>query len=219
MAQLVVFGAGEIAELAYFYFTRDSEHDVVAFAVDREYRKAESFQGLPLLDVEEVAGRYPPAAYKAFIALGYARMNKARAEKYALLKSFGYELVSYVSSRCTFLADDPVGDNCFILEDNTIQPFVKIGNDVTMWSGNHIGHESVIEDHCFIASHVVIAGHVQVKPYCFIGINATLRNGIVIAPETLVGAGALIMKNTAEKSVYIPQRTELFGKRSDQVPL
>ena len=52
----------------------------------------------------------------------------------------------------------PPGDNCFILEDNTVQPFVTIGNNVTLWSGNHIGHDSVIEDDCFISSHVVVSG-------------------------------------------------------------
>lgn len=219
MAQLVIFGAGEIAELAHFYFTRDSEHDVVAFTVDKEYRQSDSFLGLPLLDFEEAPQQFAPDTYKMFIALSYTKMNKVRAQKYYQAKEKGYQLVSYISSHCTFLSDHPVGDNCFILEDNTIQPFVKIGNNVTLWSGNHIGHESVIEDHCFIASHIVVSGHVHIQQYCFIGVNATLRNSITIAPETLIGAGAIIMKNTIEKGVYMPQRAELFKKRSDQVDL
>lgn len=219
MAQLVIFGAGEIAELAHFYFSRDSAHEVVAFTVDKEYREKDSFLGLPLLDFEEVQQRFPPDNYHLFVALSYAKMNKLRAQKYFMVKQAGYQLVSYVSSRCTFLTDHQVGDNCFILEDNTIQPFVKIGNNVTLWSGNHIGHESVIEDHCFIASHIVVSGHVHIKQYCFIGVNATLRNSITIAPETLIGAGAIIMKDTIEKGVYMPQRAELFKKRSDQIEL
>jgi sugar O-acyltransferase (sialic acid O-acetyltransferase NeuD family) len=219
MAQLVIFGAGEIAELAHFYFTRDSAHEVVAFTVDKEYREKDSFLGLPLLDFEEAQQRFPPNGYQMFVALSYAKMNKLRAQKYFMAKQAGYQLVSYVSSHCTFLTDHQVGDNCFILEDNTIQPFVKIGNNVTLWSGNHIGHESVIEDHCFIASHIVVSGHVHIHSYCFIGVNATLRNSITIAPETLIGAGAIIMKNTIEKGVYMPQRAELFKKRSDEIEL
>jgi sugar O-acyltransferase (sialic acid O-acetyltransferase NeuD family) len=219
VAQLVIFGAGEIAELAHFYFSRDSEHDVVAFTVDKEYRQSDSFLGLPLIDFEEAQQRFAPDTYKMFVALSYAKMNKVRAQKYFLAKEAGYQLVSYVSSHCTFLSDHPVGNNCFILEDNTIQPFVKIGNNVTLWSGNHIGHESVIEDHCFIASHIVVSGHVHIQQYCFIGVNATLRNSITIAPETLIGAGAVIMKDTIEKGVYMPQRAELFKKRSDQIEL
>lgn len=219
MAKIIIFGAGDIARLAHYYFTRDSAHEVVAFTVDQQYRREEVFLGLPLFDFEEIPAHYPPNSYKMFVALSYAKMNKIRAEKYYRAKALGYELVSYVSRKCSFLTDHPVGDNCFILEDNTIQPFVKIGNNVTLWSGNHIGHDSIIEDHCFLASHIVVSGHVHIHPYCFIGVNATLRNSITIAHETLIGAGAVIMKNTVEKGVYIPQRTDLFKKKSDEIDL
>lgn len=219
MAKLVVFGAGDIGKLAHHYFDRDSDHEVVAFAVDREYRKADAFLGKPLVDFEDVANRFPPSAHKMFVALSYARMNRARAEKYRAAKDLGYELVSYVSSRCTFLSDRTVGDNCFVLEDNTVQPFVEIGNDVTLWSGNHIGHDCVVEDHCFITSHVVVSGHVRVGAYSFIGVNATLRNSITIAPETLIGAGSIIMKDTVPRGVYMPERAKLFPKTSDQVEI
>jgi len=217
MAQLVIFGCGDIARLAHFYFTRDSEHTVVAFTVDREYHAMDSFLGLPVVDFESANTTYPPGEHMMFVALSYSRMNKLRAAKYAQAKGFGYELATYVSSRCAWLTDHPAGDNCFILEDNTVQPFVRIGNDVTLWSGNHIGHDSIIDDHCFIASHIVVSGNVHIHPYCFIGVNATLRNSIVVAPQTLIGAGAVIMKNTVEKGVYLPARAELFSKNRDEV--
>lgn len=219
MAKLVIFGAGDIARLAHFYFSTDSEHDVAAFAVDAAFRTADTFLDLPLVDAETLLARYPPSDYKMFVALSYARMNRARAEKYAAMKAMGYTLVTYVSSRCSYLSRTPPGDNCFILEDNTVQPFATIGSNVTLWSGNHVGHDAAIEDHCFITSHVVISGHVRVGEYSFIGVNATLRNSITIAPQTLVGAGAIIMKDTAPKSVYLPERAKLFSKTSDEIEL
>lgn len=219
MAKLVIFGTGDAARMAQYYFTRDSDHEVSAFTVDSAYLSGESFQGLPLVAFDQIVQRYPPRDYKMFVALGYSKMNKARAEKYHEAKKSGYELVSYVSSRCSFLTDFPVGDNCFILEDNTIQPFVRIGNNVTLWSGNHIGHDSTIDDHCFLASHIVVSGHCHIHPYCFIGVNATLRNSITIARETLIGAGAIIMKDTVEQGVYLPERARLFEKKSSEVEL
>src|SRR4029079_12251362 len=111
------------------------------------------------------------------------------------------------------------GENCFILEDNTVQPFVTIGNNVTLWSGNHIGHDATIDDHCFISSRVVLSAHVHVAERGFIGVNATLRNSITIAPRTLIGAGAVVMKNTSPKDVYIASRTDRFKKSSDEIEL
>lgn len=219
MAKLVIFGSGDIARLAHYYFTRDSDHEVVAFTVDARYRQADTFLDLPLVPFESLTESYSSREYKMFVALSYAKMNKLRAVKYVQAKECGFELVSYVSSRCSFLTDYPVGDNCFILEDNTIQPFVKIGSNVTLWSGNHIGHDSVIEDHCFLASHIVVSGHVRIRNNCFIGVNATLRNSITIAPETLIGAGAVIMKDTVEQGVYLPERARLFDKKSCEIDL
>jgi sugar O-acyltransferase (sialic acid O-acetyltransferase NeuD family) len=219
VADVVIFGAGDIARLAHHYFSTDSEHRIVAFAVDREFRKADSFQGLPVVDFEEVDRRFPPSHCRMFVALSYARMNQARAGAYYRVRERGYGLVSYVSSRCTNLAQIAVGENCFILEDNTIQPFVRIGHNVTLWSGNHIGHDSTIEDHVFVSSHVVISGHVHIGEYSFLGVNATLRNGISIAPRTLVGAGAVILGDTVEGGVYVARPSQRIEKASDQIEL
>lgn len=219
MSKLIIFGAGDIARLAHYYFTRDSEREVIAFTVDEKYCKADTFLDLPLVPFEEVMRLYPPDEYKMLVALSYARVNKLRAEKYHQAKHKGYGLASYVSSRCSFLTDHPVGDNCSILEDNTIQPFVRIGNNVTLWSGNHIGHDATIDDHCFLASHIVVSGYVHIHPYCFIGVNATLRNSITIAPETLIRAGATIMKDTVEQGVYLPERARLFDRKSSEIDL
>lgn len=219
MTKIVIFGAGDIAKLAHYYFKHDSSHEVVAFTVDRQYKETDIYLGLPLVDFSFVTNTYPPDRFKMFIALSYTMMNKIRSEKYFAAKELGYELISYVSTRCTFLSDYPIGDNCFILENNTIQPFVKIGNNVTLWSGNHIGHDAVIGDHCFISSHVVISGHVHVHQYSFIGVNATLRNSITIAEKTLIGAGATIMHDTKEKEVYVPGRAVKINKKSDEVRL
>ena len=219
MARLVIFGAGDIARLAHHYFTHDSPHEVAGFVVDRAFRSGDEFLGLPFADAEDVTQRFPPGEYAMFVAISYAHMNAVRAEKYATMKAAGYQLLSYVSSRCSYLSATPPGDNCFILEDNTIQPFVTIGNNVTLWSGNHIGHDSTIEDHCFITSHVVVSGHVRVGTRAFIGVNATLRNSLTIAPQTLIGAGSIIMKDTREKGVYMPERAKLFSKSSDEIEL
>jgi sugar O-acyltransferase (sialic acid O-acetyltransferase NeuD family) len=217
--KLVLFGTGDIARLAHVYFTTDSSYDVVAFTVDRPYCESDQFRDLPLVPFDEIEARYPPATHAMFIALSYAKMNRLRMAKYGEAKARGYRLATYVSSRCTFLSEHAVGDNCFILEDNTVQPFVKIGSNVTLWSGNHIGHDAIIDDHCFLASHIVVSGRVRIGEACFIGVNATLRNAITIAPRTLIGAGAVIMKDTTEGAVYLAPRPTVAEKRSDEISL
>ena len=205
---LVIFGAGDIAQLAHFYFSTDSDYEVVAFTVDRSHLTDDVFCGLPVIAFDEVASHYLPGQCKMFVALSYSRLNSVRKEKYMAAKSAGYKLANYVSSHATVLNDENIGENCFILEDNVIQPFVTIGNNVTLWSGNHIGHHSTINDHCFIASHVVISGGVDIGEQCFIGVNATLRDHIRIGERCVIGAGALLLGDAEPEGVYIGATTE-----------
>jgi len=206
--KLVIFGAGDIAQLAHFYFSTDSEYEVAAFVVDPEYVKEPSFCGLPLLSSGEICEAFPPGENSMFVAISYSKLNDVRKQKYYQARSWGYLLASYVSSRATVLNGGKIGDNCFILEDNTIQPFVTIGNNVTLWSGNHIGHHSRIEDHCFIASHVVVSGRVVVGESCFIGVNATLRDHIKIGSRCVLGAGVLLLSDAEEGGVYLGSASE-----------
>jgi sugar O-acyltransferase (sialic acid O-acetyltransferase NeuD family) len=219
MPKVVIFGIGDAASLAHSYFSHDTDHDVVAFTVDAKYASAPRFLDLPVVEFEKVSKLYPPSEYEMFIAVGYSHMNQVRAAKFFQAKDMGYNLVTYISSRCAFLSEIAVGQNCFILENTIIQPFVHIGNNVTVWSGSHIGHHSVVEDHCFFAPRTAIAGRVHIGQYSFIGINATVRNGLTIGSSSLLGAGSIIMEDTASNSVYIPNRTKPSGKRSLDIEL
>jgi len=205
---LVIFGTGEIAQLAHYYFGIDSEYETVAFTVDSEYIKDPVFCGLPVIAFEELVLKHPPETHALFIALSYSKLNSIRKEKYCAAKQFGYDLASYISSRATILNEGMVGQNCFILEDNTVQPLVSIGNNVTLWSGNHIGHHSVIRDHSFVASHVVVSGGVEIGEQCFIGVNATLRDHIKVGDRCVVGAGAILLGDAEPEGVYIGAATE-----------
>jgi sugar O-acyltransferase (sialic acid O-acetyltransferase NeuD family) len=217
--KIVVFGTGDIAQIANYYFDIDSNYEVEAFTVDREYAKDVTYENKPLIPFDKIVEKYPPSQYKMFIAVSYAKMNKFRETKYNEAKEKGYTLVSYISSHCTYLSQYHCGDNCFIFENNTIQPYVEIGNNVTLWSGNHIGHSTVIKDHNYVSSHVVISGHCIIESYCFLGVNSTIAHKVRIAKETLLGAGAYVAKDTMEKGVYVPPRSVLLDKKSDEFSL
>lgn len=208
MKKLVIFGSGDIAQLAHFYFTTDSSYRVVAFTVDAAYQDKDSFCELPVVPFEELAQHYPPEEYELFIALSYSKINALRKDKFLAAKALGYRLASYVSSHATVLNQGRIGENCFIFEDNTVQPFVSIGDNVTLWSGNHIGHHSVIRDHVFIASHVVVSGGVEVGEQCFIGVNATLRDHIKVGERCVLGAGTLLLADAEPDGLYIGSATE-----------
>ena len=207
--ELVIIGAGETALLAYEYFTHDSEYTVVAFAVGREFLNEKILYDLPVISIEELGDNFPSSSVSLFVAVSSGRLNRNRAQVYLKLKDQGYHFASYVSSKAFVWHNVIIGENCFILENNTLQPYVEVGNNVTLWSGNHIGHRSIIGDHCFISSHCVISGFCEIESSCFLGVNCTLEDHVKVARDNFIGAGALIQKTTKEKSFYQEKQTEL----------
>ncbi len=201
--RVVIYGLGETALLAFEYFTHDSKYEVVGFTVDAAYKTADALNGLPIVAFETVDKTFPPGEFGMFVASASGQLNRVRASMYAKAKAKGYTCSSYISSRAFVWHNAVIGENCFILEDNTIQPFTTIGNNVTMWSGNHFGHRSKIEDHCFITSHVVISGFCTIGEYSFVGVNAAFADNLTIGRDNFIAMGAVVHKSTEADGVYM----------------
>lgn len=206
--KLVIFGGDEMGEVAHYFFSKDSDYEIAAFTLDSEYIKENTFQGLPVVPFETVQNSYSPEDYDLFVAVGYSKFNRIREQKYKEALDKKYRLATYVSSKANVFTDK-IGQNSFIFEANTIQPFVRIGNNVILWSGNHVGHHSQIDDHCFLASHIVVSGGVHIKHNCFIGVNATFRDHITVGHHSIIGAGAFINGDVEDHSLYKTPPTPL----------
>ena len=207
--KLIIVGDTAFAEIAYEYFTYDSDYEVVAFSVEREYLKKESLFGLPVVPFEEVEQNFNPAEHHVYAANVYTQLNRLRTRLSREAKAKGYKLASYISSRAFVWRNVEIGEHCFIFEDNTVQPFVKIGNNVVLWSGNHIGHHSTIRDNCFISSHVVISGFVDVGENCFLGVNAAVANNIKIGRDCWLGPNVTVVRDTPAASFLKPPKSEI----------
>jgi sugar O-acyltransferase (sialic acid O-acetyltransferase NeuD family) len=215
--RVVIFGTRDFAQLAHYYLRNDSEFEVCGFSVGKAYMpEANSFCDLPVVAFEDVESRFPTSEFAFFAPMSSSKMNLSRAEVYNSIKKKGYNLISYVSSRATRF-NNKIGDNCFILEDNTLQPFTDIGNNVVLWSGNHIGHHGRIHDHVFFTSHVVLSGHCEVGAYSFLGVNSTIRDGVKLAEGTLVAMGSMIMDDTMPWGVYKGSPAKIGPKKSNEI--
>lgn len=206
---VVIFGAGELAEVAAFYFREDAKREVAAFTVDGAKLAAPQFCGRPVVAMEEVTAAFAPATHDFFVAVGYSKINGLRQSKCKAALALGYPLTSYVSSRASLFSNVSIGWNAFILEDNTVQPFVTIGNGVTLWSGNHIGHHATIGDFVFISSHVVISGGVKVGARTFMGVNSTTNDHISIGERCVIGSGCLMTQDVADEGVMSAEPAKL----------
>lgn len=209
--KVVIFGTGAGANTARRYFEWDTPHEIVGYLTDREFLTAPTFSDLPVVAVEDAVATFSPADVLAFVPLGSARMNLLRAEKYQHLKSLGYRFATYVHSSNTGSTHCEIGENCFILENQSLNFDTRIGNNVTIWSGCQIGDRCRIDDHAFLAAHVVLNGDVTVGEYVYLGSNCNISNHVHVGRQSFIGANALITSNTEARAVHVVESTPAAG--------
>lgn len=206
--KIVILGDSAFAEVAYECFTHDSEYEVVGFSVETAYLTKSELFGLPIVPFEQIEEHFAPGEVYFYAALVYSQLNRLRTRLYQAAKAKGYKPASYISSRAFVWHNVVFGEHCFVFEDNTLQPFVKIGNNVVLWSGNHIGHHSVVQENCFISSHVVISGFCNIGRNAFIGVNATLANNVTIGEDNWIGIGVTMVKDTEANQLFKGEQPE-----------
>ena len=206
--KLLIFGIGTLGEIAGFYFQSDTNYEVVAFVDHSEFVKTRtSILNKPVIDWDTAKEQFPPADVNLFVAIGYRKTNSIRQARFEEVRAAGYRCASYISSKAINFSVS-IGENCFILENNVLQPYTCIGDNVTMWSGNHLGHHSIVENNCFITSHVVISGKCRIGANSFLGVNCCLHDGVTIGEKSVIGAGSIVAVSCDSHSVFVPQKTE-----------
>lgn len=206
MQKAIIFGADQFAEILYYFLQQENKIEIVGFTVDSKYRNNDYFQGLPLVDFENVEQIYPPTEYGIYICVGYTNMNSVREQKYneAIIK--GYTILSYIHPTAV-INSEVVGGGLIVMENVTIGAKCEIGKGNVFWANAHVAHHTKMGDFNFFTISVAVAGNITIGNNCFFGNNCTIKNGINIADKTLIGAGCYLDRNTNPYDVYVPARS------------
>jgi UDP-3-O-[3-hydroxymyristoyl] glucosamine N-acyltransferase len=94
-----------------------------------------------------------------------------------------------------------VGNNTCIdrgvLSDTIIGEGTKIDNLV------HIAHNVVVGKHCAIIAHSIVGGSTVIGDRSWLAPNCTVKNGLEIGDDALIGLGAVITKNIPNEEVWV----------------
>lgn len=206
MKKIIIFGNGEFAEISQYYFSKEN---ILYFCVDDEYAKESNFKGTPLIGTSDIL-KLNRKEFDIFIALSYRKLNSIRQTKYQFFKELGFTFASFVHKNSYISKESRIGENCLILENQTIQKGVEIKDNVFLWSGNHIGHNSKINNNTYISSGVTISGNVNIGKNCFFGVNSCTKEYITIGDNVLVSMGATVAKNIKSESVVMSPESKIY---------
>ena len=197
--KLAIFGAAENAELAAFYFLRDRpDLEVKCFVTDKGANSL--LMDLPVISEEEFLCKYSSVECRLFAPYVDGR---DRQDKQVQMEKIGYQFETYISPHAQVWDASAVGKNCFIQELNNIQYGTLVGDGCSFWAGNHIGHHGRINAFATFTSHVILSGRCSVGSGTYFGVNATIRDGLTIADDILIGQGSNVTQSLTEPGVYV----------------
>ena len=204
---LLVFGLGELAEMAQYYFAQHAARAVAAFTVDAAYAVADHFAGLPVLAFDEAQRRCSPATHELFVAVGYAQRNRVRQRIVQQAQALGYTLPSFVHESAVVAHNARIGANCMLREVAVVSPFARLGDGVIVGMQAGISHHARVDGHAWLAAGSTVCGSAHLGERCFLGAGATVRDKVRVGAGCIVGAGALILGDCAPDGVYVAAPT------------
>ena len=214
----VIFGITDFGRMLRYYIEKYTGVEISAFSCDKKYMTENMFDGLPVVEFENIENVYSPQDYSMIIGIGYSSMNELRKRKFQEAKNKGYRLENFIHptvvNECR-----KMGEGNIIFENVTLAYGTEIGDGNIIWNGCQISHETVIGNFNYIAVSCVLAGKPIIKNNCFLGINCAVQGKTILNDYTLIGAECFVKENTKEYSVYVPARSIcLENKKSIDMP-
>ena len=112
-------------------------------------------------------------------------------------------LVSLIDPSCFVSRTATIGVGCVFYPNCYVGLHAKIGDFVFSLASSIINHDDTIEDRVVIASQVTLAGHVHVESDCYLGQSSTVRQYLRIGRASMLGMGAVVVKDVPPNSVMV----------------
>lgn len=203
LPKIVIYGTNLQAAALYKMIRVEQQAEVEAFIVDRNYRKCNTFEGLEVVDFENIEYLFPKDKYKICLSFGYKNMMYNRKEKFSICKEMGYELYTFVSKNA-MIYTDKIGEGSNIYPGTILAPFSEIGKGSFIECGCVIAHHTKIGEYNFVAPGVHFCGAVVTGHNCFIGSAAEIINGCRLGNDVFIAASAKVSRDIDNKGVVLP---------------
>jgi len=197
--KIIVMGAsghGQIvADILFQMWTKGREMEIVGFLDDDPKLKGSRILGLPVLGCFADLASTPHDC----LALGIGD-NAVRARVYAELTQARKRFVTAIHPSAVLAPDVIVGTGAVLAAGAVANPGARIGENAILNTCASIDHHCELGAHAHIAPGAHLAGNVRVGEGAFVGIGSCAVPGLRIGAWSIVGAGAAVTQDVAEKT-------------------
>jgi sugar O-acyltransferase (sialic acid O-acetyltransferase NeuD family) len=150
--------------------------------------------------------------YKFVLAIG-DNFRRMETYKYLLNKFKKINLINLIHPSVLIGQNVRIGKGNIICPNTNINLNTKIGNLCIFNSKNSIDHDNIIANFVSTGPGVTTGGHVIIKESVFLGINASVKNNIILDKNSILAGGSFLRKNTKKNSIYTGVPSKFLKKR------
>lgn len=136
----------------------------------------------------------------AVCAVGNAKVRRQIIEK---LSNSGVRFATIVDPSVILSKSVSIGEGTIICAGTIATVDISIGKHVIINLDCTLGHDDVIEDFVTIYPSVNVSGNVSVGECCELGTGMQIIQGKSIGDYSIVGAGAVVVKNIPSKCTAV----------------
>jgi sugar O-acyltransferase (sialic acid O-acetyltransferase NeuD family) len=196
MKDICIYGAGGLGKEIYGLIMAINREmptwNIVGF-YDDAYPRKEQCMDLPVIgDLNDL--RQSPAAPHLVMAIGDPAVKQKVIE--ALKgQDLGFPILIHPSATIELPDSVHLGEGCIIAAGVRMTVDIDLGRHVLINLNATIGHDTSVEDFCSIMPSVNIAGNVHLSQCVFVGAGASVINGLLVGPNTVIGAGSVVIRD------------------------
>lgn len=202
MKDLYIIGAGgfgrEVAWLVERINDVSFEWNLKGFIDDDESIWGSKEDGYPVLGGCEYLKKIGDVY--AVCAVGSAKVRKKIINK---LADSQVRYATLVDPSVIMSKRIRVGEGSIICAGTIITVDVIIGKHVIVNLDCTLGHDDIINDFVTMYPSVNVSGNVEIGECSELGTRAQIIQGKKIVPNTIIGAGAVVVKDIEEKGTYV----------------
>lgn len=215
MKKILLAGNAITADILLTYLRQDARYEVASLTVDDEFVAQGSVAECRTVGLSEVVSAFAPDTHRVIMAMGYNDLNRTREAMFTRLKAMGYSLETYIHPDARVHTQHPIGEGSVVLPGAVIEPQARVGANTMVWSNVTLAHHSSVDDHCWVAAGTVVSGQAKVLHHTFLGVACTVVNAVTVGEFNIVGAGALITRDTKAHSVHLARSAEALRYSSE----
>lgn len=136
----------------------------------------------------------------AVCAIGAAKVRKNIIEK---LKESSIKFATIIDPSVLISKRVEVGEGTIICASSILTVDIKIGKHVIINLDCTIGHDDIIDDFVTIYPSVNVSGNVHLGECSELGTGMQIIQGKTVAKNTIIGAGAVVVRNIEVSGTYV----------------